>query len=76
MNEQIKALYHLETESSRLDFEQDPDYQLYYTQAQALWEGGEMPSAFFHLLDTSNYLAFAHGLRTGLNLCGDKLSRL
>ena len=43
MNEQIKALYHLETESSRLDFEQDPDYQLYYTQAQALWEGGEMP---------------------------------
>ena len=70
MNEQIKALYHLETESSRLDFEQDPDYQLYYTQAQALWEGGELPAALFHLLDTSNFLSFAHGFRLGAQLAG------
>ena len=55
MNEQIKALYHLETESSRLDFEQDPDYQLYYTQAQALWEGGEMPP---RLLPSPGYQQF------------------
>lgn len=70
MNEQIKALCHLETESSRLNFDQDPDYQLYYTQAQALWEGGDMPSPLFRLLETSNALAFAHGLRTGAALCG------
>lgn len=27
-----------------------------------------MPEPLFHLLDTSNYLSFAHGFRLGLHL--------
>ena len=76
MEETLRELYIRETSRDGLDFDSDPEYQAYYTQTEALWEGGEMPPIFFHLLDTSNSLAFAHGLRTGLNLCGDKLSRL
>ena len=70
MTEQLKDLYLLETESSRLDFEQDPDYQKYYTQVRALWEGKDLPSSLFHLLETSNSLAFAHGFQLGLTLRG------
>lgn len=68
MEEKLKALYNQEIDQSRLDFDGDPEYQAYYTQAEALWEGGDMPAAVFHLLETSNFLSFAHGFRLGLKL--------
>ena len=66
--ENRKELYLQEIERSWLDFDSDPEYQAYYTQAEALWEGGDMPAPLFHLLDTSNFLSFVHGFRLGLKL--------
>lgn len=68
MEEQLKALYDQEIEQSRLDFDSDPAYQAYYTQAEALWEGGDMPAAVFHLLEISSFLSFTHGFRLGMDL--------
>ena len=68
MEEQLRELYIREIDLSRLDFEGGPRYQTYYTQAEALWEGGDMPEPFYHLLDTWNFLAFAHGFRLGARL--------
>ena len=70
MEETLRALYFQETSQSGLDFGLDPEYQQYYTQAEALWEDGEMPAAVFHLLETSNFLSFAHGFRLGARLAG------
>lgn len=70
MEETLRELYIRETSRDSLDFDSDPEYQAYYTQAEALWEGGELPAALFHLLDTSNFLSFAHGFRLGAQLAG------
>ena len=37
MEEKLKELYLLETSRSGLDFDRDPEYKKYYTQAEALW---------------------------------------
>lgn len=68
MEERLKELYFREIERSCLDFDGDPEYRKYYTQAQALWEGGDMPYSLYRLLDTANFLAFAHGFRLGAGL--------
>lgn len=70
MEEILKGLYMREIDQSRLDFDRDPEYQAYYTQAEALWEGGDMPKSFYDLLDAGNFLSFAHGFRLGLELAG------
>ena len=70
MKEKLKGLYLQEIDQSRLDFDRDPEYQAYYTQAEALWEGGDMPAALFHLLETGSFLSFAHGFRLGAQLAG------
>ena len=43
MKEPLKELCDQEIAHARLDFDSDPEYQAYYTQAEALWEGGDMP---------------------------------
>lgn len=70
MEETLRELYIRETSRDGLDFDSDPEYQAYYTQAEALWEGGDMPPAVFHLLEVSNFLSFAHGFRLGAQLAG------
>ena len=70
MEEKLKALYIQEIDQSRLDFDNNPEYQTYYTQAAAIWKGKDMPESFYHLLDTSNFLSFAHGFRLGMQLAG------
>ena len=70
MKERLRELYIQEIETSRLDFDSDPEYKHYYTQAEALWEEGEMPDAMFRLLDASDFVAFAHGFRLGAKLAG------
>lgn len=70
MEEQLKELYIQEIDQSRLNFDSDPEYQTYYTQAQALWEGGDMPHSIYNLLDAGNFLSFAHGFRLGAQLAG------
>ena len=68
MTELLQTLYWQEIDTARLNFEADPAYQTYFTQSQAIWEGADMPEPLFHLLETSNYLSFAHGFRLGLGL--------
>ena len=68
MKEKLKELYIQEIDLSRLDFDHDPEYQAYYTQAETLWEGGDMPAPLFHLLETSNLISFAHGFQLGARL--------
>lgn len=70
MEEKLKALYIQEIDQSRLDFDNDPEYQAYYTQAAALWKGADMPEPFYNLLDASSFLSFAHGFRLGMELAG------
>ena len=70
MENQLKVLYDQKIEQSQLDFDSDPEYKQYYTQAEALWEGEDMPPAVFHLLEVGNFLAFAHGFRLGARLTG------
>ena len=70
VEEKLKELYFREIEQFHLDFDSDPEYQAYYTQAEALWEGGDMPGAVFDLLDASDFLAFAHGFRLGMGMAG------
>ena len=36
MKEKLKTLYIQEITQAHLDFERDPEYQTYYTQAEAL----------------------------------------
>ena len=43
MEENLKALYTQEIDQFRLDFDHNPEYQAYYTQAEAIWKGGDMP---------------------------------
>ena len=68
MEEKLKELYFQELDQSRLDFDNNPEYQAYYTQAQQLWEGGDMPAALVHLLETRNLISFAHGFQLGARL--------
>lgn len=68
MNEQLKALYDLEIEQARLDFDRNPDYQNCLAQVQDLWEGEDMPPSLFQLLEVSNFLSFAHAFRLGLRM--------
>ena len=70
MEEKLKELYIQEIDQSRLNFDCDPEYQQYYTQAKALWKGEDMPESFYHLLDAGNFLSFAHGFRLGAQLAG------
>ncbi len=70
MEETLKELYIRKTSRDGLDFDSDPEYQAYYTQAEALWEGGDMPAALFHLLETGSFLSFAHSFRLGAQLAG------
>lgn len=70
MTKKLKELYIQEIDQSRLDFDRDPEYQAYYTQAEALWDGKDMPKAIYQLLDTANFLSFSHGFRLGAQLAG------
>ncbi len=68
MDKLIKELYVREVERASLDFDSDPLYHTYYMQAEKSWPEGDMPPAWFHLLDRSNFLSFSHGLRLGMRI--------
>lgn len=70
MEQRLKELYNWEIDEANLNFDRDPEYQMYYTQAQAFWEGEDMPEPIYRLLDTGNFLSFAHGFRLGALLTG------
>ena len=68
MDEQIRELYINEQEQGRLIYEKFPEYDDLLRQSLTLFPGGDLPKVVFELLETSNCIAFAHGLRLGLRL--------
>ena len=68
MNRYISELYHTEIDQGNLDFDEDPEYRSSLAQAELLCPDGELPPAWFHLLDRSNFLSFSHGLRLGMRI--------
>ena len=68
MKSLIQELYYQEIDQAHLDFDGDPDYQKYLTQAKAVWQDEDMPQPIFDLLDHANFLSFAHGVQFGMRL--------
>ena len=68
MVEKIQELYFQAVDRGELDFDGDPDYQKYLTQAKAVWQDEDMPDSIFNLLDHANFLSFAHGVQLGMRL--------
>lgn len=68
MNKQIQELYLNEQEQGRLVYEKFPEYAGLLCQSLALFPDEELPEVIFDLLEASNCIAFAHGLRLGLRL--------
>lgn len=68
MKSQINELFYFETEHAHLDYDKFPEYRESLAQAELLWDSGEMPRAFFKLLDVANRISFVHGFRLGLSL--------
>ena len=68
MDNQLKDLFFDEQERGQLVFENDPEYNDLMEQSLSLFPDKNLPKAIFHLLETSNCISFAHGLRLGLRL--------
>ena len=68
MEDLIRELYAREVSRASLDFDADPEYQSSLAQAELLCPDGELPPAWFHLLDRSNFLSSSHGLRLGMRI--------
>ena len=64
----INELYYFETEHSRLNFANYPEYRQAMARAEAMCPEGELPAPYFQLLDTANRISFTHGFRLGLGL--------
>lgn len=69
MEEKLKMLYQQEIDQSFLDFDRDPESRVLYTGSGPLGRG-RYAESFYHLLDTGNFLSFAHGFRLGVQLAG------
>ena len=57
MDHYLHALYHAEIDRASLDFDADPQYQAYLSQAEALWPDGELPSVFSNFLIPATFSA-------------------
>ena len=68
MDHYLHELYHTEIDQANLNFDADPEYRAYLTQAEALCPEGALPSEWFRLLDQSNFLSFSHGVRLGMQI--------
>lgn len=68
MDEQLKDFFFAEQEQGRLNFDADPKYVGLLQQSVALFPDGDLPKPVFDLLETANFISFAHGLKLGLRL--------
>ena len=68
MDKRMQEFFFTEMEQGRLDFDADPEYVDLLQQSVALFPGGDLPRPLFDLLETANYISFAHGFRLGLRL--------
>lgn len=68
MKRYLEALYFMEVDSARLNFERDGRYQKALSQVYSLLGEEDLPAPVFRLLDVSNRISFVHGLLLGLRL--------
>ena len=68
MNKQLQEFFHDEVDRGRLLFEDFPEYNDLFAKSEALFPNGDLPNEIVRLLDISNCIAFAHGLKLGLKL--------
>ena len=68
MNKQLQELFYSEMDHRHLDFDAFPEYTDLLHQSMVIFPGGDLPGEIVQLLDTSNCISFAHGLRLGLRL--------
>lgn len=68
MEKQIQEFFFNEQEQGRLNFDADPKYAGLLQQSVALFPDGDLPNPVFDLMELTNSLSFAHGLRLGLEL--------
>ncbi len=68
MDERLKDFFFDEQDQGRLDFEAFPEYIDLLHQSLSLFPDGDLPGEIGRLMDTSNCISFAHGLKLGLKL--------
>lgn len=68
MNRQLQEFFFAEQEQGRLNFESFPEYNHLLHQSLVLFPDGDLPAPIFDLLETTNFISFAHGLKLGLQL--------
>ena len=68
MDKQLREFFFEEQEKGRLDFNSDPEYTDLLRRSVALFSDGDLPNPVFDLMELTNSLSFAHGLKLGLNL--------
>lgn len=68
MDKQLQEFFYDEIDRRYLDFETFPEYNDLFSQCLALFPSGDLPDEIARLLDLSNCISFAHGLRQGLKL--------
>lgn len=68
MDKQLQELYLNEQDQGRLVYEKFPEYDDLLRQSLTLFPDEELPKVIFDRLESSNCIAFAHGLRLGLRL--------
>ena len=68
MDKHLKEFFYDEQDRGHLDFDSDPEYVSLLHQSLSLFPSGDLPDEVVQLLDASNCISFAHGLRLGLRL--------
>ena len=68
MNKQLQEFFYDEQDQGHLVFEDFPEYNDLFSQCLALFPNGDLPDKIARLLDLSNCISFAHGLKRGLRL--------
>ena len=68
MDKQLQEFYYDEVERGHLNFEDFPEYNDSMKQSLVLFPSDDLPKQIGQLLDVSNCISFAHGLKLGLKL--------
>ncbi len=68
MDKQLQEFFYDEQDRGRLNFESFPEYVDLLGRSVALFPGGDLPDPIFDLMETANFISFAHGLKLGLRL--------
>ena len=68
MDKRLQDFFFSEQEQGRLNFDADLKYADLLRQSLSLFPDGDLPNPVFDLMELTNSLSFAHGLKLGLRL--------